>query len=441
MGRAAKMGEYSTLPELIEAALAGDQLAFSTLFDRYRLYAWGVALRVTSNKANADDAVIDGFASAFNTLERLREPLHFPGYLASCVRNEALMAVRGKRESVSIDGIEETLTDGCTPESVLESDLDGRGALSAFGRLDDRQQHAVFLVYIEGTPISEAAAALNLTVNAFHQLLFRARRTLRLRFIAPALDDHAPASCHTCNDELAAYIRGSSSVRVTKMVEDHIDDCTGCSQRLGEARATSELLARATGKVGGALKSAPAPTHVPASAARTRSTQASRDHRLVRNVGLAAVSVATVASVASPPHASSRVQIKTNRSEAAATSRTRAANASSAVLLSSAASPPSWLVLSTSSTSLGASAGLVPPAVEATYPDAAVHSTFGDGVVRPGNLTDAEQPTSHAPFALTPDDDRPSVMFFGARKLKGVRLASSFDEARIIWPHAHAARV
>jgi len=54
----------STLPELILAGRAGNQDAFTALFERYQVYAWSVAIRTTSNRTVAEEAVIDGFATA-----------------------------------------------------------------------------------------------------------------------------------------------------------------------------------------------------------------------------------------------------------------------------------------------------------------------------------------------------------------------------------------
>jgi len=86
--------QAAALVECVAAAQRGDQRAFTELFDRYRRFGWSVARSVTRTHQEAEEATVDGFAAAFRSIGKLREPERFPSYLAACVRNEALQAVR-----------------------------------------------------------------------------------------------------------------------------------------------------------------------------------------------------------------------------------------------------------------------------------------------------------------------------------------------------------
>jgi RNA polymerase sigma-70 factor (ECF subfamily) len=241
----------ATLVDCVAAAGAGDQRAFAELFERYRQYAWGVARSVTRSHQAAEEATVDGFAAAFRSIDRLRDPARFPSYLAACVRNEALQEVRrrtptadsGEFEDVELD----SLAEPDTPETRLVSSEEGRRALEAFRRLDDRQREAILLVDVEGVEPSEVAATFGITVNALHQLLHRSREALRHRYVAPAISEASPSACLTCNDKLGVYLAGRASVRVISMVDDHTSTCPDCQARLADARETNDCVRAAYG--------------------------------------------------------------------------------------------------------------------------------------------------------------------------------------------------
>jgi RNA polymerase sigma factor (sigma-70 family) len=241
----------ATLVDCVAAAGTGDQRAFAELFERYRQYAWGVARSVTRSHQAAEDATVDGFAAAFRSIHRLREPARFPSYLAACVRNEALQEVRRRSPNTAageFDDIEQHApVEADTPESRLVNSEEGRRALQALQRLDDRQRDAILLVDVEGVAPSEAAASLGLTVNALHQLLHRAREALRHRYVAPAISETSPTACLSCNDKLGIYLAGRASVRVISMVDDHTSTCPDCQARLADARETNDCVRAAYG--------------------------------------------------------------------------------------------------------------------------------------------------------------------------------------------------
>jgi RNA polymerase sigma factor (sigma-70 family) len=239
--------------ELVASAISGDERAFNALYERYRTYAWGVALRTTGNVALAEEAVVDGFASAFQSLARIEDPARFQSYLASCVRNEIYTQVKRRSRDRSAEMPEDFTEEDAafspaganSPESVLMTSDDGEKAFAALQRLDDRQQLAIYLVEVEEFSADEAARTMGVTANALHQLLFRARRSLRLQFIAPALDGQAPQACRDCNDSLAAYVRGAARSESRQRVERHLAECSSCQGRLENATETNELIMRA----------------------------------------------------------------------------------------------------------------------------------------------------------------------------------------------------
>jgi len=436
MGRSSKLQSNSVLADLVSAGLRGEQLAYSDLYGRYRLYAWGVALRVTRNRTTAEEAVIDGFASAFQSLNRLRDPIHFPAYLASCVRNEALMSARVTRDTIQIDGLQEFLEDDVTPESIYNSAVDGNEALEAYQRLDDRQQQAVHLAYIEGVSASEAAAALRLTVNAFHQLLFRARRTLRLRFIAPTLTKEAPRACQSCNNQLAAYVSGTANVRASTMVDMHVAGCKACRERLAEARATCELLGRANGVLPNGLTSPFDPDRGKVTVPESTEPQMYHDYHRVMNVGLAlAVTAGAVllTTHTGPAGATMRTVPKLVDNQAGS-QRSQRAVSSPNFRASNATSPPNWISTGLTNRFEFTESGLLRSLTisqlderSAHVPMQSVVSEEAIGVSTPQHANALLTAASNGKFGRTGCMTR-------SMKSRAVTCASVFDSARITWP-------
>ncbi len=237
------------LRSLVLAGRNGDEQALTVLFDHFQLYAWSVALRATRNRTIAEDAVLDGFAVALRSLDRLRDPLKFPSYLASCVRNEVLMTVRRVQLAMPIESLDDEASRDLTPEGAFDSSEECKRAFTAFLGLETRQQQAILLIDVEGKSAGEVANTLGLTTNAMYQLLYRARKTLRLRYIAPSLDMAYPQPCRDCNDKLAQFVDGTACARVVAIVEQHLATCSDCRQRVPEARETCALVQAAHGVI------------------------------------------------------------------------------------------------------------------------------------------------------------------------------------------------
>ncbi|MGA1421929.1 MAG: RNA polymerase sigma factor [Candidatus Limnocylindrus sp.] len=81
---------------LLSAARRGDAEAFRALFAPDLDLAWRMALRITGEPANADDALQEGLISAYRALDRV-EPRNLRGWFVRIVQNAARDAGRRVR--------------------------------------------------------------------------------------------------------------------------------------------------------------------------------------------------------------------------------------------------------------------------------------------------------------------------------------------------------
>src|SRR6201982_670089 len=91
--------------KLIRDGQRGDSQAVEALFRRYHRPLFQTALRVLGNAEDAEDALQDGYLSAYRNLKRFEGRSQFSTWLTRIVINAALMRRRSakSRPAVSLD--------------------------------------------------------------------------------------------------------------------------------------------------------------------------------------------------------------------------------------------------------------------------------------------------------------------------------------------------
>src|SRR5690349_22508953 len=105
MATQAAVGTELNESRLIRAGQKGDAQAVETLFRRYHRPLFQTALRVLGNTEDAEDALQDGFLSAYRNLKRFEGRSQFSTWLTRIVINAALMKRRSAkaRPAISLD--------------------------------------------------------------------------------------------------------------------------------------------------------------------------------------------------------------------------------------------------------------------------------------------------------------------------------------------------
>src|SRR5205085_7636534 len=172
--------------KLIRAGQRGDSQAVEMLFRRYQRPLFQTALRVLGNAEDAEDALQDGFLSAYRNLKRFEGRSQFSTWLTRIVINAALMRRRSAkaRPAVSLDeapredelpATERFADDGLTPEQVFEN-TEIREMLSEnLDKLSPLLRTAFVLREVQGYSTGEAAKKLGVTENTLKARLWRAR--------------------------------------------------------------------------------------------------------------------------------------------------------------------------------------------------------------------------------------------------------------------------
>lgn len=165
--------------ELLLAIAGGDRAAFDRLSRRHLDRAYGVALRMTGSRADAEDVVQDVFLRLW-LRPRSWQPgqAQFSTWLYRVLVNRCLDLKRRPR-GTDLDAVEEPQDPNANAEDELVAAERGRALDAAVARLPERQRAAIVLTYTAGLRNAEAASAMDISVKAFEALLVRAKRELR----------------------------------------------------------------------------------------------------------------------------------------------------------------------------------------------------------------------------------------------------------------------
>lgn len=174
--------------ELIRRVAAGDAQAWPALVNRHAGAITAFAWHMLGDRAEAEDVTQEAFIRLFRKVESWQ-----PGdatlrtWLTRVASNLCIDRTRRQR-TVPLDVVEPE-SPGSGGEDTLRRRLDQQKALGiALSGLPARQRGAIILVHHQGFSQREAAAALEVSVDALESLLARARRSLR-RSLSPLLAD------------------------------------------------------------------------------------------------------------------------------------------------------------------------------------------------------------------------------------------------------------
>jgi RNA polymerase sigma-70 factor, ECF subfamily len=164
---------------LLAAAAGGDGKAFASLVERHYDIVYRVVWRATSGHADTEDIVQEAFLKLWNNPAQIRHGVALRGWLMRVATNLAIDRARRKQAS-NIDTEPEIEASGPDALGQVLGDRSARDINSALARLPERQRLALSLVYFENMSNIDAAAAMEISVEAIESLLARGRRALKV---------------------------------------------------------------------------------------------------------------------------------------------------------------------------------------------------------------------------------------------------------------------
>ena len=163
---------------LLKAAAAGSHAAFAEIASRHYQPVYRLAWRMTNGAADAEDMAQEAFVKLWKNPSQVREAGALKGWLMRVAANEVIDRSR-KPRSGALDDAPEVADPQARPDAPLDRAQAARLVDARIAALPERQRLALSLVYFEGLNNIEAAAVLEVSVDALESLLARARRGLK----------------------------------------------------------------------------------------------------------------------------------------------------------------------------------------------------------------------------------------------------------------------
>lgn len=167
--------------QTVQAAKAGDKLAFRLIVLHYAQAVNRLAYRYTADANHAEDVAQETFIKAFQAISRYQPQAKFSTWLLRITTNSAIDYLRKTNRHLahSLDEPDQQIE---VSDQQLEADdrLDLSQRLNrAMANLSDVERLAVTMKHHQGYSIAETAKVLNIKDNACKQTLFRAVQKLR----------------------------------------------------------------------------------------------------------------------------------------------------------------------------------------------------------------------------------------------------------------------
>lgn len=173
-----------------------DQEAFTRLLDRHLAGLQKFLLRLTGNAADADELAQEAFLRIWSHARRWQAGrVKVTTWLYRIARNLAIDRHRKHRETTT-DDLAMIADEAPDADHVLDAQRRETLMRTAVAQLPERQRTALVLCHFDGVSNQDAAAILEVSVDALESLLSRARRTLRTT-LRPIQESREALPCTT----------------------------------------------------------------------------------------------------------------------------------------------------------------------------------------------------------------------------------------------------
>ena len=182
-----KQNIEARLPQLIAAARAGDQQAFTELYETASQEVYRSARAILRSEELALDVQQEVFVAAFTQLDRLDDPKKFHSWLRAIAVNMARSALRKQTpilftelETGEGSGLPEQadLSPEASPELSMERKETARLVNEILEELSDGQRAVVSMYYYEQMPVGEIAESLGISAGTVKAQLARGRKKI-----------------------------------------------------------------------------------------------------------------------------------------------------------------------------------------------------------------------------------------------------------------------
>ena len=218
------------------------------IFNEYKHKVYRLALSITRNEKDAEDAVQNTFLKIFKNLNYFRNKSRLSTWIYKIAYNEALMSLRKRKSQFKLSGSlklsRDTGTSGLfvnwarlPDEQLLDNELRER-IDNAIRHMSIQYRLALLLNEVEGLSLKESAVVLGLKVNSLKTRLHRARMIIKSDMTDYFKDRQEQKegakhkSCGMWTGFISSYAHGNLDKDKSSSFRRHIKDCHSCNSFL-----------------------------------------------------------------------------------------------------------------------------------------------------------------------------------------------------------------
>lgn len=170
---------------IIQKAKEGDQVAFTSLLDKYWSEVYGFMLKRTENETDAEDITIETFSKAFDKLVQYNEEYQFNTWLIAIAKNVHIDMLRKKKTSMFTDlnehdedHAQNVADDSPSAEDQIITEQNLSQLLLYIKELKPHYQEVIQLRYFQEMSYQEMAGQLDEPLSNIKIKLLRAKKLL-----------------------------------------------------------------------------------------------------------------------------------------------------------------------------------------------------------------------------------------------------------------------
>ncbi|MFN3755648.1 MAG: RNA polymerase sigma factor [Flavobacterium sp.] len=170
---------------IIQRAKDGDQVAFTSLLDKYWNEVYGFMLKRTENETDAEDITIETFSKAFDKLVQYNEEYQFNTWLIAIAKNVHIDMLRKKKTSMFTglnkqdeDHAQNVADDSPSAEDQIITEQNLSQLLLYIKELKPHYQEVIQLRYFQELSYQEMASQLDEPLSNIKIKLLRAKKLL-----------------------------------------------------------------------------------------------------------------------------------------------------------------------------------------------------------------------------------------------------------------------
>lgn len=165
--------------EMIEGCVRGEKRHQDALYKKYASLLFGICLRYTKNKMEAQDVLQEVFVKVFRNIHTYHHDGSFEGWLRRIAVNTSITNYRRGLKHAYHDDIDEVVAHNAEPVHMEDLEYTAEEMLHCIQKLPSGYKTVFNLYVVEGLMHKEIADMLQIDVNTSKSQLSRAKTYLQ----------------------------------------------------------------------------------------------------------------------------------------------------------------------------------------------------------------------------------------------------------------------